>query len=72
MTTAQRDALTKKLLTLLRNPLATKKQKRIMASKWRFNQLPQEYRQANIKKYLAEFAKMETMPDSEFEHLTKF
>lgn len=71
-TSAQKDALTKKLLATIRNPLATKKEKHIMASKWRFNQLPQEYRATNIKKYLAEFAKMEAQPESDFEHLTKF
>ena len=72
MTPKQKEEQTKKLITILRSPIYSKKQKRITAFKWRFNQLPEDYRHINIKKYLYEIAKMEAMPESEFEHLTKF
>ena len=72
MTSPEREAQRKKFWAILKNPFATKKQKRIMGFKWRFNQLPEGYRKANVKHYLNEIKKMEAMPDSEFEHFTKF
>lgn len=72
LTPKQRDDQRKKLIQIIRSPIYTKKQKRIAACKWRFNQLNDDYRETHAREYMAQWAGMQMQPESDFEHLTKY
>ena len=72
LTSKQKEDQRKKLIQIIRTPIYTKKQKRIAASKWRFNQMGDEYREIHAKQYQKQWKEMQAQPDSDFENLTSF
>lgn len=72
LTAKQKDDQRKELLRIVRSPMYTKKQKRIAACKWRFNQMGDYYREVHKNEYVVEWAKIQAQPDSDFESLTSF
>ena len=53
-----------KVLAVIRDPSATKKQKKIIQLKWRFNQLPDWAREGSYQQdYLRELKRLEAEPE---------